>query len=1241
MTLSAGSRLGAYEILSPLGAGGMGEVYRARDSRLGRDVAIKVLPETVARDAERLDRFEREARALAALNHPGIVTIFSVEEAGGTRFLAMELVEGESLDTLIASGGLPLSRFFDIATPLAEALSAAHERGIVHRDLKPGNVMVTPEGRVKVLDFGLARIEGPDSDPNVTSTPTESRASLTGEGQVFGTVAYMSPEQARGGKVDARSDVFSLGVVLYQMLTGERPFQGASAVDLISSILRDRPPSVGDLRADLPPHLSRILRRCLEKDPRDRYQTSRDVYNELKELRADTASTASASSDSPRRAATATGERPASGPARADEGFWVAVLPFHHGGADAALEAFAEGMTDEIVTGLSKFSYLRVISRASTRRYSSGSADVRAVGKELGARYVMDGSLRQAGSAIRISVQLIDAFSGANLWAETYNRGYQPDGIFEVQDDVVRRIVSTVADTHGVLPHTMSEALRSKRPEELTPYEAVLRGLAQVISVSAEGHASVREGLERAVQGAPGNADCWALLSNMYREEYAHGFNLRPDPLGRALAAARRAVEIAPSNHLAHHALATAHFLRRELPAFRNEAERAITLNPMDGFTMAYLASLVAYSGNWERGCAMAKQARDLNPHHPTWYWFSDCFNAYRQGDYRATLDIARKIEMPGFWRLNLALATAHGQLGERDAAARALHELLAAKPEFSSRAREELSKWWNADFVERLMEGLRKAGLDMPARPETAGEAGAPPTPGASPATPTAPKRRWWIPAAAATALLLAAVVWLARPRSQPAGPPETAAASPTVRSLAVLPLDNYSGDPSQDYFAEGMTDELTSQLANISRLRVISRGSAMQFRGKNRPATPEIAKKLDVDALVEGSVLRSGDRVRITAQLIDARSDRHLWAKSFERSSKDVLALQDELASAIANEIHVTLTPAEASRLAKAPSINPEAYDAYLQGRYFFNRPSDANLSKAIALFEEATHKDPNFAPAYSGLSDALLWAGYNEGVLTASEARPKAKAAAEKAIALDDNSAEAHTSLANFKLWYEYDWAGSEAEFRRAFALNPNYAYAHDQFGIGLAFQGRFDEAISEGRRAAVLDPLSPQIPIDAVMAFGLKGDYQTGRELARRGAELDPALFFAPYMEGWVDLQAGRPRDAILQLQKAKAMEAPAFVSAWLAYAYGASGDRGGALAELEDLKRRSLRGAPTAFNLALVYLGHGDRTRALDALEEAYASDSQFLGMLGLDKSFDPLRSEPRFQTLLKKLRLAK
>jgi TolB-like protein/Tfp pilus assembly protein PilF len=451
------------------------------------------------------------------------------------------------------------------------------------------------------------------------------------------------------------------------------------------------------------------------------------------------------------------------------------------------------------------------------------------------------------------------------------------------------------------------------------------------------------------------------------------------------------------------------------------------------------------------------------------------------------------------------------------------------------------------------------------------------------------------------------------------------------------VLPLDNYSGDPNQDYFAEGMTDELTANLATISQLRVISRGSAMQFKGRNRPPTPDIAEKLGVDAVVEGSVSRSGDKVRITAQLIDARADKHLWANTFERSSRDVLALQAELAAAIAREVNVRLTSSEQSRLTAARTVNPEAHDAYLKGRYFFNRPSDENLQKAIAQFEEAVRLSPAFALAFSGMSDAYLWAGYNEGFLTATEARPKAKAAAEKAVELDDRSAEARTSLGVFKLFYEYDLAGCEREFRQALTLNPNYAFAHDQFGMALAFQGRFDEAIAEGKRAIELDPLSPQVLIDAAVAFMFQRNAAPAKALARRAAELDPTYFFPVMVDGWTDLEVGKFREAIPTLKKAKAMESPPFVTAYLAFAYGAAGDRESAIGELAELKKISRDGNILPFNLALVYLGLGDRARTLDNLERALAADSQMMPWISRDAIFDPVRSEPRFVALLDKM----
>jgi TolB-like protein/tRNA A-37 threonylcarbamoyl transferase component Bud32 len=547
MTLAAGTRLGPYEILAPIGEGGMGVVFQARDPRLDRQVAIKLLPSALAADRQAQERLRREAMAAAALDHPYICKIFEIGEHGDAVFLVMEYVAGETLDRRLRSGRMPLPETLRLAGEIAEALQEAHERGILHRDLKPSNIMLTQQGHVKVMDFGLAKrlADLPRADDATLDIVSPQ---LTAPGTLLGTPDYMSPEQVKGLLLDVRSDVFSFGVVLAEMAGARHPFRKQSTVETLSAVLRDPP----DLNNDIPQEMTVLLQRLLAKSAEDRYGCAADV---------------------------------------------------------------------------------------------------------------------------RVSLSGLAASSGAAV----------PDK------------VSTGASAAWKWP---------------------------------------------AVGG------------------------------------------------------------------------------------LAIFVGLVVY------------------------------------------------------------LVTHFG---------------------------------------------------------------------------------------------------WL---HTGPRGP-EAAISPHAIRSIAVLPLDNYSGDPSQDYFAEGMTDELTADLATISQLRVISRGSVMQFKGEHRPPTPEIAKTLNVDAVLEGSVLRAGDKVRITAQLIDARADKHLWAKSFERNSRDVLALQDELASAIASEINVQLTPSEQSRLASAPSLDPEAHDAYLRGRYFFNRPSDENLKKAIEQFEVAVKLNPNFAPAFSGLSDAYLWAGYNEGVLTAAEA------------------------------------------------------------------------------------------------------------------------------------------------------------------------------------------------------------------------------------------------------------
>ena len=535
MPLQPGAHLGPYKILAALGAGGMGEVYRARDSRLGRDVAIKVLPAALASSPDRLARLEREARAVAALNHPNIVVLHSIEESDGTRFLTMELVEGRSLVTLVAAGGLPGAQLLDIAIPLAEALVAAHEKGVVHRDLKPANVMLTRDGRVKVLDFGLAKLTPSDIDQLLSKTVAMP---ISESGQVVGTAPYMAPEQIRGESVDARTDLFAFGILAYELATGERPFKGRVFADVSSAILRDEPVPLANLRPDLPADFDRIVRRCLMKDPRARYQTTRDLVSELRALR--------------RSVELGMSPAPVAAAPPADVAS-IAVLPFVNRSNDPEDEYFSDGLADELSNVLARIRGVRVAARTSAFRFKGKDPTIAEVGRALNVATVLEGSVRKSGKRVRIAVQLVKVADGYQLWSERYDRTL--DDIFAVQDDIAHSVVKELrtkllgededSKASGAARTDVAKAVKG-RATDPEAHRLYLQARHQLSRMAPDETERAIEYLNEALALDPNHALAWATLGHAHQQSATNGWSPVQDGFARARAAVERALELEP-----------------------------------------------------------------------------------------------------------------------------------------------------------------------------------------------------------------------------------------------------------------------------------------------------------------------------------------------------------------------------------------------------------------------------------------------------------------------------------------------------------------------------------------------------------------------------------------------------------------------------------------------------------------------------------------------------------------------
>ena len=588
MTLTAGTHLGPYEILSPLGAGGMGEVYRARDTRLSREVAVKVLPGHLQSNADALARFEHEARAVAALSHPNILAIHDVGREGAVAYLVTELLDGESLRERLAAAAVPPRKAIEYAQQMARGLAAAHDRGMVHRDLKPENIFLTRDGLVKILDFGLAR-----RLPGSPVLEAESPTAGTGSGVILGTVGYMSPEQVRGKSVDHRSDLFALGAVLFEMLTGKRAFQGESAPETMVAILQDDPPPAPSGRA-IPPEISAILAHCLEKSPEDRFQSARDLAFALQA--AERGSGPSRSGES--------GAVPA--PERLEAS--IAVLPFRNMSPDRDAEYFSDGMTEEIINALTGIPALRVAARTSSFAYKGKDTDVRQIAHEIGVGCVLEGSVRQVGQRLRVTAQLIDVATGYHVWSERYDREMQD--VFAVQDEIARAIAEKL---QVQLAGGAGAPVVAPATKDLAAYDAFLKGrydwnLRRMPSAVAQ--------FQSAVDRDPDYAAAHLALADSYAIWGFYGGIPCWEAYARARTATESAERIAPDSagiHLSYGIID--HYYGWDTAREERELKRAAELEPRSAQPYFWLSLCWSVADRFEEGLEAARQAVALEPY--------------------------------------------------------------------------------------------------------------------------------------------------------------------------------------------------------------------------------------------------------------------------------------------------------------------------------------------------------------------------------------------------------------------------------------------------------------------------------------------------------------------------------------------------------------------------------------------------------------------------------------------------
>ncbi len=1263
---------GRYRILSLLGKGGMGEVYRAKDARLDRDVAVKVLPEHMAKNPEALTRFQREAKAVAALSHPNILGVHDVGTEGDLSFVVMELLEGETLRERVRGSALPWRKAVEIGTAIADGLAAAHAKGIIHRDLKPENIFLTKDGVVKILDFGLAHVETASGSQSAGQADTPTMTLDTRPGTILGTINYMSPEQVRGQRTDARSDIFSFGCVLYEMVTGRRAFTGDSPPETMTAILKHHPSDMTESGVTTVPELDRVIGRCLEKKSEQRIHSARDLGFALRDILSDTGAAKPLPAGDGKAALRSTW---------AGKAVWIAVgavvvmlaglayvlqwggagvqpreaidslavMPFVIAGGDPRAEYLGEEIPATIIDSMSQLPGLRVVPRSTVFRLAKDRTDHRQIAKELGVRAILSGEVSQRGERLSVRVALVDVRSDRQLWGERYDR--TEDDILAIEKDIAKHISDTLRmrltgtqRTGLVRSYTdNTQAYRAYKEARFWWNKRTQDGFDRAIALYDE---AIRIDPSYALAYA-GKADCYCLA----------GWYFRParEVAPKVMEAVDAALAVDPQLPEAYPPRAWVRaFIDWDWAGAERDFRRAIKLNPDYATAHSFYSTFLAAQGRLDEAEDEIRRARELDPGSLIINKNLGVPYSFRRQHDRAIEQHRNTLAMdPTFIPARLALA----------AALKANHQYDEAIAEIQ-RVYEEVGRYPRAAGWLAAIHAA--AGHHEQARQELR--------------TLTALSRQQYIPAVAfafihaelgdydaafarmdeafeardSSLAFLAVSPWFDALRPdprfddllrrvgledvpRPATDVGAISPMPGKITLAVLPFEQVSGDPDARFLADEIPASIIDTLSTLSDLRVIARSTA--FRHRDREEDPAaVGRLLGANVVLTGQITARGSDLRIRAELVDVATKGQRWGARYDRSLDNTAAAEVEITERIVQALRVHVTGEEQTRLQRRRPADDAAHSAYLEGRFWWNKRTESGLLRSIELFDKAIGIDPRYALAYAGKADSycsLGWAYRRPGDMF-----PQARVAAERALALDPELAEAYPSLGWVRLAYDWDWAGAEKAFQKAIDLDPRYPTAHQWYAICLLATGRVEAALREARLAQQLDPGSLILGMSVGAILYNQREYAAAAQQLNRTLEMAPTFPPARQMLGLVYLRLQRYDDAIDVFRRLHGYGGRVPANAGqLGLAYALSGRRAEALEELRILEALAKERYIPSTAFALIHAGLGEMDQAFRWMDQAVKDRDHFPIVLRVSPTFDELRGDPRFNDLLRRIGL--